>query len=259
MGRKGKIYLLFIISCCFFIETVIGQINRAEINSKEGITELLSVGFDLLPVDVVVDSAMINSPIIKNADLNIKEQQLILKGSKFDILKSITLNGGYSYGTNTRFNSLESSSNDLSNSLVLSESATYNLGVGVRLSIYDLINRKSVIKINAIGLEKLQNDRIDFQQALKEAVVITYEDCLLKKKILGIYQSDLQSALLNLKMAKKQFENAEIGVDKITDVIDSHSKAAINLESGINELQLSLFKLHQLSGIGLNDLILTRE
>lgn len=216
----------------------------------------LSGDFELLSLPKVLDSARFRSPTLKNAELDLRSQELALKDAKLVILKAMSFNGSYAYGTNARFSSAESTSSDLNNSLSVTESANYSLGLGIRLSLYDILNRKNLLSRSNIEIEKFRHNIEVVKMALDELVVSAYHDCLLKKKLVDLYASDKESAGLNLQMANQQFRLGEITIAQVTDVVDSHSKSIINFESAKVKLQMSLFKLSQLSGISVNDLII---
>lgn len=213
--------------------------------------------FELLSLARVVDSARLRSPTLKNAELDLRSQELALRDAKLAILKALSFTGSYAYGTNARFSSSESTSNDVNNSLSVTESAIYSLGLSVRISLYDILNRKNLLNRSSLEIEKFRHNREVLLMALDELVVTAYHDCVLKKKLMDLYASDKVSANLNLQLARKQFQQGEITIAEVTGVVDSHSKSIINFESARVELQISLFKLSQLSGMRPGDLIIS--
>ena len=218
--------------------------------------QLLAGKFELLPLSTVADSARFHSPALKNAELDLRSQELALRDAKLAILKALSFNGNYNYGTNARFNSSESSSSDINNSLSITENANYSVGISIKLSLYDILSRKNTLNRSNLEIQKFKHDREILLQALDELVVTAYQDCLLKKKLMDLFASDRVSADLNLQMARKQFQSGEITVAQVTDMIDAHSKSIISFESAKADLQISLFKLSQLSGIRIEDLII---
>ncbi len=255
-GRKGIVFYGLVVLGFFCQWAAFAQTPSFRSRDPDQFDQLLLNDFELLPLAGVIDSAQLRSPALKNVALDLRSQQLALQDGKLAILKALSFNGNYAYGTNARFNSNDSGADNVSNSLSITESANYSVGIGIKLSLYDIINRKNVIKRSRLEITKHQNNREILLSALRELVVTYYHDCLLKKKLLDLYASDNVSASLNLQMARKQFQTGEITIAQVTDVVDTHSKSIVNFESAKADLQISLFKLSELAGIGLEDLII---
>lgn len=255
--KEGRIaFCSLLILGLFFTAMAPAQITLNDSNDFVQADQLLAGDFVLVPLAKVIDSAHFHSPSLKNAELDLQSQELALQDAKRVILKALSFNGSYAYGTNARFSSSESSSSELNNSLSVTESANYSLGLSIRVSLYDILNRKNVLNRTTLEIEKFKHNREVLLLAINELVVAAYHDCLLKKKLMDLYASDKVSASLNLQMARKQFQSGEITIAQVTDVVDSHSKSIINFESARVELRMSLFRLSQLSGMRVEDLIM---
>ncbi len=259
MGGKGKILFGFLIISLTLITRVSGQIVPGTTLKTDRLQEQITRGFKLVPLAALMDSTLQNSPILKLNQLDLKSNNVILTDNKLAILKALTFNGTYAYGTNASFSSSESTRSDLSNSLSISESATYALGVGIKISLYDILNRKNTIRQVQIDRQRILENQSIIKMGVKEQLIIFYNDCLLKKKLLDLYISNQESAYLNLQLAQRQFQSAEISIADITTVIDSHAKILADIEAAKVDLQVSLFKLSQHSGVVINDLIISTE
>ncbi len=259
MGRKGKIIGgLLIIGLCIAINAP-GQIINAKTLGPDGLEAQLTGGFGLLPLTQLMDSTLRNSPLLALTQLDLKSNNATLSDNRMAILKALTFNGAYAYGTNASFSSSESSRTDLNNTLNISESAIYSVGVGVKISLYDILNRKNLIKQVQLDRQKILKNQAMVKMGVQEQLIVFYNDCLLKKKLLDLFISNQESAFINLQLAQKQFQAAEITIADITTVIDSHAKIVADIEAAKVDLQVSLFKLSQLSGVAINDLIISTE
>ncbi|MDN5200206.1 TolC family protein [Fulvivirgaceae bacterium BMA10] len=220
-------------------------------NDRENIDE----DFELLPVAQLIDSALQRSLLMKDYEADLKQRKITLAEERFNILKAISFTGSYSYGTNASFSSSETTTSDLNNSIRFSESAIYSLGARLNVSLADILNRKHKIKKVNLDITKAELAREQFENDLKEQIVALYHECLLNKKLLDLFASNQESASLNLQMARNQFVQGDLEVKEMTNAIDLHTKSFADFEAGKVKLEMSMYRLSELTGIAVDSLL----
>ena len=213
-------------------------VGLAQITPEHKTYEIISENLDssyyipiLPPLQTVIDSAKIYSPLIQSYQTTVEIEKTDIKSQKREILKSITLFSNYFYGNNLLVNSNQNIINTPNlnyNSNIRTNN--YQIGVQFKLDLYTIIDRQNRIKkeqLEVLYAERSQ-DKIEIQ--LKEQIIRQYRGLELSQKLLSIYAATKQNAYVNLQMAERQFLDGEINISDVTQVTDALTKATTEFE-----------------------------
>ncbi|MDB5275825.1 MAG: hypothetical protein JWR61_780 [Ferruginibacter sp.] len=205
----------------------------------------------LLPM--LIDSAIKYSPEARKSRSMETRADLNLKMNKKAIFDIVSLHSSYGYGTN--YSAVNNQSAVVGNNLTTSQSAFYNLGVGVQLPLSMLVNRKNVTRIQKTMLDVAVAEKDNSELQIKQDVITLYQEFKLEQKLLVISSKNKQSAEVNNTIAQKDFLNAQISIDQVSAVAEKYNKSVVDFETNIIKFQTSLMQLQAYTHTDLSLLI----
>ena len=203
----------------------------------------------LIPrLDELIDAAIAHNSMLNYRRLEIDSKGANIKAKRRDWTRNFGIRGDTRYGTFDNFSSNVTGSNTTTFS---SNSQQFNYGIGLYLKIpvFDLVNRKSEIKLanteyeQAKSLAKVQEDE------LREVVIRSYQDLILKQKLLELNASNFSSAAVNMEMVEKEFRNGLISISEYVRITDMTSRIAAEYENTKSEFTTSKKLLENITGI----------
>lgn len=199
-------------------------------------------------LQVLIDSALVNNGMINYRKLEIDSKDCNLKSKRQYWTRNFGLQVDSGYGT---FNNLSTVSGD--NTIVNLASNTqllnYNVGLYLKIPVFDVINRKSQIKQAKSELEQAKSLAKSQEDELKQLVIRNYEDLLLKENLLELRASNLGNAKVNMEMVEKEFRNGIIPISEYVRISDMTSRIAAEFEQAKSEFLVSKKLLENLTGI----------
>ena len=202
----------------------------------------------LPPLDQLIDSAKIHSPLIVSQIDNIMFEEADIYSRKRDILKSLAVYSNYAYG-NLGTTTVDPNSNRQVG--LSSNSATnfFQVGLQFKLDLYTIFDRKNLIQKEKYEVAFARKQEKEMIQTVKETIIQQYYAIELTKKLLAIYASTKQAAYINLKMAEKQFLDGEIDIADVTRVSNSLAAASVEFEKTKSQYLISYELLELVIGI----------
>jgi len=202
-------------------------------------------------LSVLIDSALVNNGVVNYRKLEIDAKDCNLKGKQQYWTRNFGVQVNSGYGT---FNNLSSISGD--NSTVNLASNTkqlnYNVGLYLKMPVFDVINRKSQIKQAKSELEQAKSLAKSQEDELKQAVIRNYEELVLKENLLELRASNLGNARVNMEMVEKEFRNGIIPISEYVRISDMTSRIAAEFEQAKSEFLVSKKLLENLTGLEIN-------
>ncbi len=181
-------------------------------------------------LEVLIDSAMKNSPLLKMSthDILIKKQEI--KQLKTSWMKNIGFEADARYGVfdNIGLNQYENETDQLI--FVNNESKRYNAGVYIKIPLSDIIHRSSEIKIMTYEVEKLKAEQNKRAQEIKIMITDLYYDILLTERSLKINGEHKILNQLQSEAAEMDYTNHRISLQELTRIKEAEAKAVIAFE-----------------------------
>jgi len=227
--------------------------NRVFCQNKENsayINPILSDITELIPpLAVLIDSAYENSAIVKSREADMAYKKTSINSTSNLWLKNIGLETYYNYGTADYFsiNNTNTGNQSLNNSVQTTN--RYNIGAYLRLPLYDIIDRKNLIKADKYRFEQAYYEKENEKAFLRKQVILQYYDVILKQKLFKVTNESLIESKLQSEMAEKEFAQGELALSELARLKDVRAKSIMQYEQSKYDLINSYLLLQELSGI----------
>lgn len=211
----------------------------------------------------VVLPQLMDAAITYSAEIERLEADRQISNENFKLLKKNYLNGlslgtGYSYGTILNIFSGDQIVSNF-NAFDLPARAQYTTGVSINYSLYDLFGRRNEINIKKLEQQKAEAGRKMGEREIRRAVINLYQEIILAKEQLELYQEAFQSANIHLKLAERQFENGEILVSEMSKVNETYASAAIAHRTATIKYKTAILMMEEIIGMRIIELMLKKD
>jgi outer membrane protein TolC len=209
----------------------------------------------MIPLDSILELAVKNSPSVKFQKDLIQSAQSQLEFSKRLWTNNIVGFVNYSAG-NQNIVSADNqtpgtqTSSNITNGL--------RMGVQINLPLYELIGRKSRIKIYKADLNSTINKKDESIQELKKDVILQYYSLLYASNVLAIRSEAKQSAINQYSIAEKQFRDGIIDVGELSRLKTFDVNARADYEESKRQFSTLYYQLEVLIGVPFQQLILKK-
>jgi outer membrane protein TolC len=199
--------------------------------SRADLDPIQNSALTLRSLNELTELAILNAPELKNNQVEYARQAMVVKLQKRAWLDNISINTASLYGNGTI---VDASNNGTTTAYALSDrkSLNFNVGVGVRISGGDILNRGTKVEIQRIQLEKVQNDRLIVESRIRETVINIYTQLELALKIVKLRGDVVENQRLALTIADKYFQEGKYKptdygtlLDKITAAQEQYEQA----------------------------------
>ena len=206
------------------------------------LTLLLSTGYaqtesenlwELPPLQMLIDSAFINSPLLKSADVEIELSEIQLTEARRKWMQKININADTRFGSMVDYRRMT----DMQSAGVMMPSnymLTLGAGFGVSTPLSDFFDRKRHHQKAQLQMDKSVNSRTDTERQVRTQVINAYFEVLSAQKILATRAELVSSAAMLSEQSQTDYAENRIG---LADYI----KANDALISGMNDLELQKF------------------
>lgn len=197
---------------------------------------------------------------IKNSeDLNKLEMASQIAVEEMSLSRKSLLNGfsfgtSYSYGTMLSLTGQDQPSNSL-NAFTLPAQPQYNSGIYLSYPLSKILGYSNEIrKQKLVQKQAMANEKIG-EKEVRKAVILQYQDIVLAKAQLELYQQSLQAATIHLELAESQFTNGEIPVSEMSKINESYGAAAIAFRTAKIKYEVTILLMEELIGMKIVDLM----
>lgn len=218
---------------------------------RDSSAQVLGLVSELPPLQEVIDSALVNSPLLKEQDAGIRIKEIELARSKSMWLDYVYLYGDAKYGSvdNFVYTGSPGSVGQVTSTLVTTR---YNAGFLINISIFDMIDQKKQNKIARENLNIAKNKYDDVENKLREEVIMRYNRLLLSRNILLLSIDDRDAKFSSVELARKQLRSAEINIYEFSTIEDKYNRALQDFEIAKHNLAVAHALLEEIIGIKLD-------
>ena len=199
----------------------------------------------LLPLSDLIDSAQLNSPMLKFYDADVIIKRLKVKSEQRNWMQHMGLEGGVKYGLLD--NLVYSSSTGIVTPNLNSETR-YSLGVYLKIPIYSFLDKSSVkwSKQEVIQSELLHERTL---QELRQLVIIQYNNLIKSHRLLIVRANHVATYSVQMLRAERDFIEGNIPIAEYARLNEMFTNAEINLEDNKVEFNTALQLLQETVGI----------
>ncbi len=217
------VVLVLIASCC----PASAQENDPYLGSltTENFDPLIDNITDKLPpLEILIDSAIINSPYVGYEAAEVKLRSYMVRQARRYWTKYFGLDGGFSYGNFYQFYTNQASGSYATDFSSDRYETTYKIGVFLRMPLFDVLDRRNNINIARRQSEQSILRKEQVVRETKQDLIMTYQDLVLRQKLLKMANEAQVTTKLQVEMAEKEFLNGNIPISELSRLTEIHSR-----------------------------------
>jgi outer membrane protein TolC len=203
------------------------------------------------PLEVVIDSVLKNSAMLSFRKQHVDVQVTKLKSERIYWTRNFGLQTDTRYGNLSNF---ATSEDGASNTAALTTSKQFNYSVGfyIKFPIFDFANRKNQVKMAKLEVEEAKS-MADFQEEeIRQTVIKSYQDLILKHKLLRIKSQSLGNGKVNMQMVEKEFRNGVVAISEYVRITSMTSNMEADYELAKSNFLIAKQLLEDMAGFVFN-------
>jgi outer membrane protein TolC len=220
-----------------YIITLIIFTNNSLILLSQNSVKKIFTADSIPPLQVFMDSAMINSPAIKMYETQIAQNQYEIELLKYNWMKDIYMVVDSKYG---KYGNAQPGDQ---------MSLGYGGGAVVKIPLTALAGSGQRKKIAKLELDQSVYNKEVLISELKKSLIRHYNETIYIKQILSIRIEALEVASISQKLSENEFKGGLIHVDQYSRVSEIYYSQLQQLEKTKMELKTALAILLEMSGI----------
>jgi outer membrane protein TolC len=185
--------------------------------------------------------------MLKFRKTNIQVKETTLASERINWTKNFGVQGDTRYGN---LNNFSTNGDGLVSSSILTETKqfNYNIGVYLKISLFDVLNRK-----HQVGLARLEVDEAksmaQFQEdEIRQNVIRLYQEIILKQRVLKIKSKNLGDGKVNMQMVEKEFRNGIVPVAEYVRITSITTNLEVDYEMARSEFITAKNILEDMAG-----------
>lgn len=183
-----------------------------------------------------LESAVINSPILKMHAAQVDQKKLELHLMKYAWMREIYVTADTKLGNYGNANPVEQ----------------FNLGYGtgafVRLPVTAIVGNSGRKKIAKLDIDISSYQRLTIEEELKKLVINQYNEVLLKRSLIKIQVESVDVALVNYKIAEEEYMGGSINIDAFSRTSQIYFTQLSSLEKTKSEYKTAFELLTEICG-----------
>ncbi len=202
----------------------------------------------LPPLQVLIDTAIARSPEVQLTDIQVKTAEYSLRQQHRDWADLVSAGGGYSVSNFNRAQFLP----DAGIQPAVIQGYSVNVGVSVPLNFF--IGRQDRLRSAKLQTETAEVQKDLQQRAIKEQVILTYNQLLLLQKQIAIFTEALESSYLIYDMSIERFKDGELTLDELGSSTSLKANTAFQAEQLRTQFRDTYARLERLVGVPISTL-----
>ena len=204
------------------------------------------------PLDDLIDSAIVHSPLLKTIDADIYINKYMVKTARREWMQNLYLdfNAIINYYDGLTHN--KTNLGDINSVLTTQDANRYAVGASIRMPMDDLWDRRNRVKTATKYVERAISEK-DYQtQEIRKAVIEQYNKLIINQRILRIANDNQIFMGMQMAMAEKDFINGQMTLYEMARLNEMNRKAVTDFESARIEFYNAYMILQEIVGIRFN-------
>jgi outer membrane protein TolC len=246
MKKSG--YIFFLIVMMAFALNAQTQDDSAEVQTAG------SSRFRIPDLNTCIDSALVNSPLLKASDEQISGLLEEIKIQKKSWLNYIFIDANTRYGLFNQLSISQQSSDGANPDQAFysaKEQFNYFAGVTIRLPLSYFSNNKNEVKLLKQGVKEAELKRDEMKKEITRLVIIEYFKLKSLHELLEIHQNNTQSTRLDYLKASGDLEANMISLTEFATISNQNTKALEAFITAKNDYFAQYYLLKLLTGTNL--------
>ena len=199
-------------------------------------TETSDLGWQLPPLQALIDSALVHSPIITGADYDILMTQYELTDAHRSWMQRINLSSDIRYGSMIDWSRLQGNNSTFMSFSDTKFTPTFGVGVNAYLPVSEIFDKKRTIKKAQLRIEQAESRKDETIRTLKQSVISAYFDVMTTQKTLATRAEMSSSSGMLFDQAKLDYAENRITLTEYTRMSDEYLLSQ-------NEVEIQKFNL----------------
>jgi len=238
------IYILFLVMGSFFF--VKAQDASVNLDEEEEVPL-----YHLKPLEVLIDSALIHSPLLHAQNIQVEITKRKLRITQQSWLGSFAVGSGYYYGKGSNLNLTDGSAQ--ANTLTASTTASYSVGATFSMPLTVLISRKNKVRIDRLNFEIEKDKALVIEYGIRRVLIVEYNNLLYKIKGMNVALSTMESNKIAVQIAKKYLDEGELEINGYTEAIDKRNGTILAFEKAKIDVKIAFLLLKEITGTEIED------
>lgn len=200
----------------------------------------------LIPLDSMLEVAAVHSPQLQFEEALIEGREYNLQHKRQLWLNHIAGDFSYNVGNQSIVVTGQNESTNISNG--------YRAGLNVRMPIYELFGRQSVIRQAQAELQAAHYQKDVRLQELSRQVIDEYYNLIFAQRLLKVAVEDVQAQELNIEVARIEFEHGKADADDYARYINVGALSKQRLELTLRDFYQQYHKFEVLVGVPMVEL-----
>ena len=204
--------------------------------------------WSLPPLQMMINTAVENSPLIHLANANIQMGKYEFKDACREWLKNVSLVADARYGNMVNY---ATSQNTGVGIISNNEMWNYGAGVSTYLPFSEIFDKKRAKQKARLKIEQAEIQKEDIVITLSQTVITAYYEVLAAQKTLAMYNEISLSATMLYEQAKLDFNTNRLPLSDFTEKTEAYLTAQNKVEVQKYDLMKSIRILELIVGIEL--------
>jgi outer membrane protein TolC len=206
----------------------------------------------LVPLGVMIDSALVHDPYVRFRDLQLVVNQCKLKAEQSQWMRNVGFQSDVRYGTFDNFSTNTSEGQTPSVISTRTDQTNYGIGAYIKFPVFDLVSRKNQITLAKTELEQAESMARVQRKEVRELVIKQYHDLILKQRLLKIRSKYMEAARINFMMVEKEFQNGVVDITEYARISEIKTRAESDFEKARTEFITTYLILEEIVGFKFN-------
>lgn len=201
----------------------------------------------LLPLDSLVSMALENAPLVKRLSMGQAQREEEIKIARKSWMQHLALTGGYNYG-NVVVADQMATPQDVSTVFRTNTSATYTVGVSLRLPLSAFSTQKNKVSIQEYAIKEMEYQKEDLQLTIRQEVIQRYNDLQRGLTTIKYQAQKVEANEAAVQVTENHFKTGTASIDQYRMALDILTTSKIELEKTKSDTWFSLKSLEQIVG-----------
>ncbi|MDR1156610.1 MAG: TolC family protein [Bacteroidales bacterium] len=207
-------------------------------NNSHAQTDNNEAGWELPPLQALMDSALVHSPILKGASYEVLMSQYELTDAKKDWMQKINFAADFRYGSQFDYSRLSSSSGGLFPISETTVAPSYGIGVSAYMPVSDIFDHKRKKQKAKLRIEQSESRREEIAKTVKQSVITAYYDVLTAQKTLATSTEISAAAGMLYDQSRLDYAESRTSLSEFTKA----NEAYLNAQNEVETQKFALFR-----------------
>lgn len=203
------------------------------------------------PLTDIISAALHYSPMLRAQSAYIEANRQEMNLSKKKWADYVFIEGAVNYGMYDQItlNSNNTENDVTSGLLTKTEQVRYYTGVGVKLPVSQVINRKNEVKINQIKIKQAHEEYLQLIKDLKQMLIEEYYKLLYLEESVRTFHAIYQTLEISRMKAEREVSRGYMDINQFALLSSTVGKAKNDYAKAKHEFYAQYHKLQDLTGI----------